>query len=200
MRVTTNVLLAFCVLLCGCAVPKAVEEHHHHHYEADTMAVQSQVDRRLSSWHEEMTQYLTQRLEQTVNQQQQTEQQHETVTETVTETVDSLGRRIRQEQRTISRDITRELQQVEQRMAQEVQAQLRTAVDSVNGIWQQRYDSLSSHVARMDSAFVSSTPVGDTRPWYRRVGDSLQYIIIGISIVVAVWITRRWWKRPFVRL
>lgn len=193
MFLSALVILAVVSLLSGCATPKAVEEHHHHHYESDTMAVQALVDRRLSSWHEEMTQYLTQRLEQTVNQQQQTEQQHETVTETVTETVDSIGRRIRQEQRTISRDITREMQQVEQRMAQEVQAQLRTAIDSVSNVWQQRYDSLSSRVAAADSVSSATTPVAVENPsaWQRFVRKLLDLLICVVVVGGLILYLRR---------
>ena len=150
--------IIMCALLAGCGTPRVVEEHHHHHYEADTAAVQKQIDSQLSQWHSEMQQFFSDKLEQFTSQQQQSEQQHETIQETVTETVDSLGRKVRQEQRTISRDISRELQQQEQRITQEMQTQFRSVIDSVNDVWQQRYDSLASHVEQLDSAYISHQP------------------------------------------
>ena len=182
----------------GCTTPRAVEEHHHHHYEADTAAVTRQVDGRLTQWHEEMTQYFQQRLEQYTSQQQQSEHQRETITETVTVSLDSLGREVRQEQRTISRDITRELQQVEQRMTQEYETRLHSAIDSVNSSWQQRFDSLSSHLTSDISHQSSSTPVGDSRPWYQRWWDNLRAVLMAAIIAAVLWLTRRlWW--PLVK-
>lgn len=192
--VTVIIVLA-AILLIGvfsrCTTPRAVEEHHHHHYEADTMAVRHQVDSQLTSWHEEMTQYFNQRLEQFSASMTSSENQKETISELITETTDSLGRKVRQEQRTISRDITRELQQQEQRITQEYEARLRVVIDSVNGIYQQRYDSLASHVAQMDSTFVKKTPVGDTRPWYQRLWDNFRIAFVCMLIAAVLWFTRR---------
>lgn len=188
------------VLICGlcfasCTTPRAVEEHHHHHYEADTMAVHAQVDRQLTSWHEDITKTFYQKLEQYTSSWSSHEGEKETISELITETTDSLGRKVRQEQRTISRDITRELQQQEQRITQEYEARLRVAIDSVNGIYQQRYDSLASHVAQMDSTFVKKTPVGDTRPWYQRLWDNFRIAFVCLLIAAILWFTRRlWWS------
>ena len=70
-------------------------------------------------------------------------------------------------------------------------------IDSVNGIYQQRYDSLASHVAQMDSTFVKKTPVGDTRPWYQRLWDNFRIAFVCLLIVAVLWFTRRWWIRLF---
>lgn len=187
------VVLVF-ALFSGCSTPRAVEEHHHHVYQADTMAVRQQVDRQLSSWHEEMTQFFTERLEEYRSEMSSSEHQQETISETVTVSLDSLGREIRTEQRTISRDVTREMQQQEQRITQEYEARLQTAVDSLNDTWQTRYDSLASHVAQMDSTLTKKTPVGDTRPWYQRLWDRLNEVLIIAIIFAVVWLTRRLWK------
>ena len=184
----------------GCTTPRAVEEHHHHHYEADTAAVTRQVDGRLTQWHEEMTQYFQQRLEQYTSHQQQSEHQRETVTETITVSMDSLGREVRQEQRTISRDITRELQQVEQRLTQEYETRLHVAIDSVNSSWQQRFDSLSSHLTSDISHQTSSTPVGDCRPWYQRWWDRLNEVLVIVLIVAVLWLTKSIWMPPLKRM
>lgn len=192
----TIIGLMACVLLAGCSTPKIVEQHHHHYQEADTMAVKAQVDRQLSSWHEEMTQFFQQKLDEYSASWSSSENQKETISELITETTDSLGRKVRQEQRTISRDISRELQQQEQRITQEMQTQFRAVVDSVNDVWQQRYDSLAAHVAQLDSTYVSSTPTpDDNRPWYKRWWSAFQYIAIGIIIALALYFTRSWWKK-----
>ena len=190
--------ILLCMLMGACSTPRAVEEHHHHHYEADTAAVHAQVDRQLSSWHEDMTQYFNQKLEQYTSQQQQSEHQQETITETVTETVDSLGNKIRQEQRTITRDITRELQQQEQRITQEYEQRLNHAIDSVSALWSQSYDSLASYISQMDSTFVKKTPVGDTRPWYKRLWDNFRVAFICLLIAIVIYLTRRLWL-PLLR-
>lgn len=183
--------LGLCSLLGSCTTPRAVEEHHHHHYEADTAAVHAQVDRQLTSWHEEMTQFFTERLEQFSSEVQQSEHQQETITELITVTTDSLGREVRQEQRSISRDIIRELQQQEQRLTREYEERLQSVVDSVCDTWQQRYDSLASRVTQLDSTFTKKTPVGDTRPWYRRLWDRLHPIVIIALIAAALWYSCR---------
>lgn len=197
-----KVLLALVVTLlvlyifCGCTTPRAVEEHHHHHYKADTMAVKSQVDRHLQSWHQQIDSAWKERISQYFSQQQQSEQQHETITETVTESVDSLGRKIRQEQRTISRDISRELQTIEQTITREYEMRLQSVVDSIDSTWQQRYDSLSARVSQMDSTLIKKTPVADdNRPWYRKLWDRLQWLVIGAVVAAAAWISRKWWYK-----
>lgn len=201
--ITYRILLPLsCLILMGCTTPRIVEEHHHHHYEADTLAVKAQVDRQLSSWHEEMTQFFQQKLEQFTSQMQQSEHQQETVSETVTETVDSLGRKFRQEQRTITRDITRELQQQEQRLTREYEARLRVAVDSIGSIFQQRFDSLASHQTSDIDHQTSSTPVGDTRPWCQRWRDNLRILFFGFVAALLLGLTRGLWLpviKRFVR-
>ena len=176
--------LLICAVMGSCTTPRAVEEHHHHHYEADTMAVKAQVDRQLTSWHEEMTQFFNERLEQFSSQMQQSEHQQETISELITVTTDSVGRSIRQEQRTISRDITRELQQQEQRLTREMQAQLRVVVDSVNDVWQQRFDSLASHVEQLDSAYISHQPSSiDHRPWHQKLWAKALLVLLGAALL-----------------
>ena len=188
--------LLVCWLMGSCTTPRAVEEHHHHHYEADTMAVKAQVDRQLSSWHEENEAWLHQAFSEQSASWFSNEHQQEMITEMITVTTDSLGREVRQEQRTISRDITRELQQQEQRLTREMQAQLRVVVDSVNDAWQQRFDSLSSHLTSDISHQASSTPVGDARPWYQRVRDKLLWLAAGACFLAfGVWMTRKWWLK-----
>lgn len=175
-----------CALLAGCGTPRMVEEHHHHHYEADTAAVQKQIDSQLSQWHSEMQQFFSDKLEQFTSQQQQSEQQHETIHETVTETIDSLGRKVRQEQRTISRDVTRELLLTQQRITRELETRLQSTVDSIDSCWQMKYDSLSAWVAQIDSSSVSKTPAGDNRPLMDRIWDKAVWFGFGSIVVVFI--------------
>ena len=193
---TYRILLPLsCLILMGCTTPRAVEEHHHHYYEADTLAVKAQVDRQLSSWHEEMTRFFQQRLEEYSASWFSHEDQKETVTELITVTTDSVGRTMRQEQRTISRDITRELQQQEQRLTREYEARLRVAVDSVGSIFQQRFDSLASRVAQMDStsSIIHHPSSIDHRPWYQRWRDNLRILFFGFVAALLLGLTRGLW-------
>lgn len=201
---TYRILLALTsLILMGCSTPRVVEEHHHHHYEADTAAVHAQVDRQLTSWHEESEAWLHQAFSEQSASWSSHEDEKETVTELITVTTDSLGRSIRQEQRTISRDITRELQQQEQRITREYEQRLRVAVDSLDGVWSQRFDSLAAHHASDIDNQSSSTPVGDTRPWYQRWYENMRAVIIGALIVAIILLTRNlWWpliKRLMVK-
>lgn len=180
-----------CALLAGCGTPRMVEEHHHHHYEADTAAVQKQIDSQLTQWHSEMQQFFSDRLEQFTSQQQQSEQQHETIQETVTETVDSLGRKVRQEQRTISRDVTRELLLTEQRLTRELENRLQCAVDSMDSCWQMKYDSLAARVAVSDSSSLSKTPAGDNRPLMDRIWDKALWFGVGVVVVLLLIFSKR---------
>lgn len=182
-------------IFCGCTVPRAVEEHHHHHYEADTLAVKSLVDRHVQSWHQQIDSAWREHVSQYLSQQSQSEQQHETVTETITESVDSLGRKIRQEQRTISRDISRELMTIEQQLTRTYELRLQQTVDSIDSVWQSRYDAIQTHWEQTDSTSLSKTPVAqDSRPWYKKLWDAIAYILIGVVLAAAaIWISRSWW-------
>ena len=174
------------VMMSGCATPTATEQQHHHSYKADSLAVQAQMDERLSAWSRKVDSMWAERMEQYVSQQQQSEHHQETVTETIITTTDSLGREMRQEQRTVKRDITREMQQTEQRLAREMETRLQTALDSMNSLWQTKYDSTQLTKNSADSTLTSATPVpGDNRPWYRRFFDALGYIALGAIVAGA---------------
>lgn len=187
-------------ILTACTAPKAVERQHRQYYEADTLAIQAQVDARMKRMQQQLDSAWSERISQYTSQQQQTEQQHEVITETVTTTLDSLGREMRQEQRTISRDISREQQITEQRLTREFESRLEKAVAELDSTWQMKYDELQASIVKEDSASVSETPVAvheDNRPWYRRWWDALQYIVIGAVVGLAVWLTRKWWIKIF---
>ena len=180
-----------CIAVIGCSTPRMVEEQHHQSSQIDTAAVMAQVDRRLTSWHEEMDAFFRNRIDQYVSEQQQTEQQHETITETITTTVDSLGREMRQEQRTTNRSMVNVQWSMVNQVTREYESRLQTSVDSLDSCWRQRYDSLSARLASSVSSQASSTPVGDTRPWYTRIWDAMRYICIGIVLVGVVWIVTK---------
>jgi hypothetical protein len=126
---------------------------------------------------------------------QQSEHQQETITELITVSTDSVGRTIRQEQRTISRDITRELQQQEQRIMREYEKRLRVAVDSVGSIFQQRFDSLASHQTSDIDHQTSSTPLTSHLPWYQKLWNRLNEVLIIFLIASFLWFTKKWWLK-----
>ena len=190
------ILVPLCALLGSCAAPKAIDRTEHHHSAIDTLSIQAAVDTHMTSWHERMDSLFRERVSQSSSEQHSSTDQKELITETVTTTTDSLGRSIRQEQRTISRDLHQEQQQIARRIEREMESRLQTALDRQDSIWQQRFDAAMSHREQNDSAHYAATPVAqDSRPWYRRWADHLQWLTIGVVFAAALWITRRWWLR-----
>ena len=182
------------IVLGGCTTPRAISETSTHSREADSLALKQLMDARLSSWRQQFDSAWSERISQYTNQQQSSEQQHETIQETVTVTLDSLGREMRQEQRTISRDISREQQILEQRLTREYEARLQTAIDSLDASWQSRLDAGETRITEADSTSVTKTPVAqDSRPWYRRWWDHIQWLLIGAVVCFAALLTRKWW-------
>lgn len=194
MRTLFYTLAATLMLAC-CATPKAVEHHHHHSEQADTMAVKSQVDRLMTSWRTQIDSSLRQRMEEYSASWLSHDDQKEKVTETITTFVDSLGREVRQEQRTTERSLSRMQQQTEQRLSREFEMRLSTALDSVNDIWQQRYDALQTHWEQNDSTHIKETPVaGAALPWYKRWWQTVKDYLLMAGIVLLIIATRRiWW-------
>jgi len=182
-------------MLTGCTTPKIVENHHHHYVQADTLAIQAQVDKQLTSWHAQMDSSWRQRMEEYSASMTSNEDQKEKVTETIITWTDSLGREMRQEQRTTERSLSRMQQQTEQRLSREFEARLSTALDSVNDIWQQRFDAIQTHFEQADSSSVKETPATKTElPWYKRWWQTLKDYLLIAGIVALLIITRSiWW-------
>lgn len=182
-------------LFTGCTTPKIVENHHHHYEQADTLAIQAQVDKRLNSWHEQMDSSWRQRMEEYSASMTSNEDQKEKVTETITTFVDSLGREVRQEQRTTERSLSRMQQQTEQRLSREFEQRLYVVTDSLNDIWQQRFERYQTHFEQTDSTNVKETPATKTElPWYKRWWQTLKDYLLIAGIVALLIITRSiWW-------
>jgi hypothetical protein len=123
------------------------------------------------------------------------EDEKEKVTETITTFVDSLGREVRQEQRTTERSLSRMQQQTEQRLSREFEARLSTALDSVNGIWQLKFEQYQTNFEQADSSSVKETPATKTElPWYKRWWQTLKDYLLMAGIVLLIIATRRiWW-------
>lgn len=190
------ILVTLCILLGSCAAPKVIDRTEHHHAAIDTLSLQAAVDAHMTSWHERMDSIFRERTVSSSSEQHSSTDQKELITETITTTTDSLGRAVRQEQRTISRDLHQEQQQLALRIEREMESHLQTALDRQDSIWQQRLDAALSHREQTDSARQVVTPVPqDSRPWYRRWADRLQWLAIGIILAAALCITRRWWRR-----
>lgn len=195
-------LLALLVMITvsSCTTPKVTDSVHHHYAEADTMAVQALVDGRMQAVREQMMQELTAKIQTQQTEQNSQEQQKERVTETITTWVDSLGRQMRQEQRTTERDISRQQQLREERMTKEWENRLQTVTDSLNAVWQERFDSVSVHLEQKDSTAVHEEPVpGDNRPWYKRWWSDIRWMLLGAVVAAVLWFTRKLWL-PWLKL
>lgn len=195
MLIIALVVCAVVSLFTGCTTPKIVENHHHHYVQADTLAVQAMVDKQLNSWHEQMDSSWRQRMDEYSASMTSNEDQKEKVTETITTFVDSLGREVRQEQRTTERSLSRMQQQTEQRLSREFEQRLSMVTDSINDIWQQRFNAVKGHWEQTDSTSVKETPATKTElPWYKRWWQTLKDYLLMAGIILLVIATRRiWW-------
>ena len=191
-----SIVVVFFTFVC-CTTPKIVEQHHHHYEQADTLAIQAQVDKQLTSWHAQMDSSWRQSWQEYSASLFSNEDQKEKVTETITTWTDSLGREMRQEQRTTERSLSRMQQQTEQRLSREFEARLSTALDSVNDIWQQRFDAMQTHFEQTDSTnshVQSGSAAFGELPWYKRWWQTLKDYLLMAGIVLLVIATRRiWW-------
>lgn len=186
---------AAALVLAACTTPKIVENHHHHYVQADTLAVQAQIDRRLSNWHAQMDSSWRQSWQEYSASLFSNEDQKEKVTETITTWTDSLGREIRQEQRTTERSLSRMQQQTEQRLSREFEQRISVVVDSLNDIWQQRFDHYQTHWEQSDSTHIKETPATEAKiPWYKRWWQTLKDYLLMAGIIALLIITRSiWW-------
>lgn len=181
------------LLVTGCASHKSLEHHYHHYAQADTLAIQAQVDKRMSGWHKQMDSSWRQTWQEYSASWSSHDGQKEHITENITTYIDSLGREVRQEQRTTDRFLSRLQQQTEQRLSHEFESRLSVVVDSLNDVWQQRLDILQSHFEKSDSASVTETPVAKPYlPWYKRWWQSLKAFLL-LAVIVALLMTIRFW-------
>ena len=195
MLIIALVICAVVSLFTGCTTPKVIENHHHHYEQADTLAIQAQVDKQLTSWHEQMDSSWRQSWQEYSASLFSNEDQKEKVTETITTWTDSLGREMRQEQRTTERSLSRMQQQTEQRLTREFEKRISVVVDSVNDIWQQRFDRYQTHWEQTDSTHVKETPATKTElPWHKRWWQTLKDYLLIAGVVLLIIATRRiWW-------
>ena len=179
-----------CLMMMGCTTPKVIEQHHHHYEALDTQAVEASVDKKMNAWRNEMDSTFRMFTNQYAASWSANESEKEVITETVTSWIDSLGREVRQEQRVTNRDISRQQQQTEERITREVEQRLMSVVDSLDGVWSQRYDSIAAHQTSDIDHQTSSTPVvGDNRPLSQRVSSALLWMLVGVVAYLAVrWI------------
>ena len=185
---------AAALVFAACTTPKIVENHHHHYVQADTLAVQAMVDKQLKSWHAQMDSSWRQSWQEYSASLFSNEDQKEKVTETITTWTDSLGREMRHEQRTTERSLSRMQQQTEQRLSREFEQRISVVVDSLNDIWQQRFEHYQTHWEQSDSTNIKETPVADALPWYKRWWQTLKDYLLMVSIIALLIITRSiWW-------
>ena len=195
MLIIALVICAVVSLFTGCTTPKVIENHHHHYEQADTLAIQAMVDKQLTSWHEQMDLSWRQSWQEYSASLFSNEDQKEKVTETITTWTDSLGREMRQEQRTTERSLSRMQQQTEQRLSREFEQRMSVVVDSLNDIWQLKFEQYQTHFEQADSSSVKETPATKTElPWYKRWWQTLKDYLLMAGIVLLLIATRRiWW-------
>ena len=179
-----------CLMMMGCSTPKVIEQHHHHYEALDTQAVEARMDKKMNAWRNEMDSTFKVFTNQYAASWSANESEREIITETMTSYIDSLGREVRQEQRVTNRDISRQQQQTEERITREVEQRLMSVVDSLDGVWSQRYDSIAAHqTSDIDHQTSSAPVVGDNRPLSQRVGSALLWMLVGVVAYLAVrWI------------
>ena len=183
-------------LLAGCT-PRDIEQHHRQHYEVDSLAVQAAVESRMQSWSQQLDSAWRERFSLFSAEVQSSSDEKEVTTETVITATDSLGREIRTEQRRTERTLSQQQLQLEQRLCRDYEARIRAAADSLDALWQQRYDVLQAHLEKADSSsFAKTAASDDARPLYRRLFDHFHYFINGFLIAYGLWLTRRWWLLP----
>jgi hypothetical protein len=182
-------------MLVGCATPKTIEQHHHHYEQADTLAIQSRIDKSLNSWHEQMDSSWRQSWQEYSASWFSHDDQKEHITETILTWTDSLGREMRQEQRTTDRSLSKMQQQTEQRLTREFELRLSVVVDSVNDLWQQKFNALQAHWEKIDSTSVQrGSPASEILPWYKRWWQTLKdYLLIAAIILILLATRRIWW-------
>ena len=186
---------AAAVLLMGCAGAKTVVERHCHESGVDTVAVQAQVDRRLSDWREAVMKEVSVALATQQTEQESSEQEKERITETVTTWVDSLGRAMRQEQRTTERDVSRQQLLREQRMQQEWERRLTRVADSLNEAWTENFSRFQGHWTEVDSTAAEVKPAAeDNRPWWKRWREGLKWLLVGAAAVFIAEFFSKWMK------
>ena len=192
--------LTLCFLLSGCVTEKVVYEHIHHYQQADTMATEALIDRRMQSWHAQIDSSWRQRMDEYRAEWFSHEDQKETVTETITTTVDSLGRQIRTEQRTTERNLSKMQQQTEQRLSQAFEARLTVVVDSVNGLWQQRLTQVQTHFEQqLDQERMTATKT-EHLPWYSRLWNRLRGFLFCAVLAALLFLTRHLWLSWCIKL
>jgi len=189
--------IAYAVIsLCSCATKKELYEHHSHHIEADTLARQAQADTRVTAVSERLDSLFTLFMQREHEHSSSSEDSRETITETITTSIDSLGRQLRTEQRTTDRTLSRQEQHDREQWQQQMQTAYQRQLAAYDSLLRAAESRLQTHWEQRDSTNEQhiSAPAA-TLPWYRRLWDNLQWLIAGIILGVAIYTTRRWWKR-----
>ena len=96
--------------------------------------------------------------------------------------------------RHVERSLSRMQQQTEQRLSREFEKRMSVVVDSLNDIWQLKFEQYQTRFEQADSTHVKETPVADTLPWYKRWWQTLKDYLLIAGIVLLIIATRRiWW-------
>lgn len=183
------ITIAVIAALCGCS-PKVTEQHHYHTEAVDTLSVQRQIDNRLQSFQQRTDSIVRQSVQKYSASWFSHEGEKERTTEVITTFTDSLGRAVTQQQRTTERSLSRMQQQTEERLTQEWEQRLSVVADSLNNIWQERFNAAMVHKEQKDSTDLTKKSGSDNSyPWYKRLWSAVISCLSGIAIaIIAVWI------------
>lgn len=184
------------ISLCSCATKKELYEHHSHHIEADTLARQTQTDTRITAVAERLDSLFTLFMQREHEHASSSEDSRETITETITTSIDSLGRQLRTEQRTTDRTLSRQEQRDREQWQQQMQAAYQRQLAAYDSLLRAAESRLQTHWEQRDSTNEQHISVpAASQPWYRCLWSNLQWLIAGTILGVAIYTTRRWWKR-----
>lgn len=194
MSVSCAILILALMTLASCASNKTISEHHTHHIKADTMAVESQGDRRIrevKSYVDSLFEAFVEsiRAERILNSEEQ-----ETVAETIITAIDSQGRQQRTEQRTTTRTQQWQEHLKMEKMAADVMREFSSRLAVLDSQWQQRLSAVQSHWEDSLSAMRQQTQQSgmlSNMPWYHSLWGNVQFFGFLVVVVIGLWLTRR---------
>ena len=179
-------VFALMVAMVSCASHK--EFHRSHAVDADTLAAQAKIDTHVDSKLTRIDSIFNTLIQHLVSESKSSEQSNEMVTETITTSTDSLGRESRTEQRTINRTASREEQQRQEQLQEQMLSQIQTLQQQYDSLFHVFESRIEKHWQQADSTStkknVEQTAV---MSWWQRLN-------IIIALLVALWLTRSWWK------
>ncbi len=162
--VTSLIILAIAAVvmfLTSCGTTRVIEEHHYHESSVDSMAVESIVDGRLQSWHQDVSEEVFKAVSSYTSERNSEEQEQEKITEITTSYVDSLGREVKEQQKITERSMSRQWQMREAEIKEEFRQQLQEAIERYDSVQQEKYKGMKAHWEKKDSTNKETVKVNE---------------------------------------